>query len=128
MSEQQPQKSSDSTNLDEQIENLSHEELMEISQSALKRILATDSLLADLPGDVTVDEVLSQIAVAHGQSITVTLLRHTEKPLPVVVSKTKVAQRKSEVMLNGCCCGVVRSNGLSSNRTVFPKIFRSQYL
>lgn len=76
-----------SDNLEEQLDNLSHEELMEISQSALKRILATDSLLADLPGDVTVDEVLAQIAVAHGQSITVTLLRHMEKPLSVVVSK-----------------------------------------
>lgn len=75
-----------SANLEEQIENLSHEDLMEISQSALKRILATDSLLSDLPGDVTVDEVLAQIAVAHGQSITVTLLRNTEKPLSVVVS------------------------------------------
>lgn len=75
------------SDLEEQIENLSHDDLVEISQSALKRILATDSLLSDLPGDVTVDEVLSQIAVAHGQSITVTILRHSEKPLSVVVSK-----------------------------------------
>lgn len=72
--------------LEEQMEDLSHEEIMEISQSALKRIMATDSLLSDLPGDVTVDEVQSQIAVAHGQSITVTLLRNLETPLPVVVS------------------------------------------
>lgn len=78
--------SSEMQNLDEQMENMSHEDLMEISQSALKRILATDSLLSDLPGDVTVDEVVSQIAVAHGQSITVTLLRHAENPLSVVVS------------------------------------------
>lgn len=82
----EPENSQNPTNLDEQIETLSHEDLMEISQSALKRILATDSLLSDLPGDVTVDEVLAQIAVAHGQSITVTLLRYTEKPLSVVVS------------------------------------------
>lgn len=83
----EPQNTNISNNLDEQIKTLSHEDLMEISQSALKRILATDSLLSDLPGDVTVDEVLAQIAVAHGQSITVTLLRNTEKPLSVVVSK-----------------------------------------
>lgn len=79
------QSSDNLTNLDEQ--TLSHEDLMKISQSALKRILATDSLLSDLPGDVTIDEVMAQIAVAHGQSITVTLLRYTEKPLSVVVSK-----------------------------------------
>lgn len=97
--------SQNTSNLDEQIANLNHNDLMEISQSALKMLLATDSLLSDLPGDVTVDEVVAQIAVAHGQSITVTILRHSEKPLSVVVScslfniSTIWINSKSEVML-----------------------------
>lgn len=79
---------SEKSTLDEEIENLSHEDLYEISQSTLKRLVTADSLLSDLPGDVTTEEVLSQIAVVQGQSITVTLLRNMEKPLPVVVKKT----------------------------------------
>lgn len=72
--------------LAEEIEKLSHEDLLEITQSTLRRLLASDALLSDLPSDVTTDEVLSQIAVVQGQSITVNLLRNTESPLSVVVS------------------------------------------
>ncbi|CAG9767763.1 unnamed protein product [Ceutorhynchus assimilis] len=71
--------------LDEAIENLSHEDLLEITQSSIKRLVASDSLLSDLPVDVTPEEVLAQIAVAQGQSITVTILRYTESPLSVVI-------------------------------------------
>lgn len=81
---------SENFSLNEEIENLSHEDLCEITQSALKRLITTDPLLADLPSDVTPEEVLSQIAVAQGQSITVTLIRHLETPLPVVVSYQSV--------------------------------------
>lgn len=72
--------------LDEEIENLSHEDLLEISQSSLRRLIAADPLLSDLPVDVTTEEVLAQIAVAQGQSITVTVTRYSESPLNVVVS------------------------------------------
>ena len=72
--------------LAEEIEKLSHEDLLEITQSTLRRLLASDALLSDLPSDVTTDEVLAQIAVVQGQSITVNLLRNTESPLGVVVS------------------------------------------
>ncbi|XP_066144298.1 carbohydrate sulfotransferase 11-like isoform X2 [Euwallacea fornicatus] len=73
------------TTLDEAIDNLSHEDLIEITQSSIKRLIASDSLLSDLPVDVTPEEVLSQIAVIQGQSITVTILRYSETPLSVVV-------------------------------------------
>jgi hypothetical protein len=73
--------------------------LCEITQSSLRRLIAADPLLQDLPGDVTTEEVLSQIAVAQGKSITVVVLRHFETPLSVVVS------RKSEVMLHVQRCG-----------------------
>ncbi|XP_018571916.1 U11/U12 small nuclear ribonucleoprotein 25 kDa protein [Anoplophora glabripennis] len=71
--------------LDEEIENLSHEDLLEISQSSLRRLIAADPLLCDLPVDVTTEEVLAQIAVAQGQSITVTVTRYSESPLNVVI-------------------------------------------
>lgn len=73
--------------LDQEIDNLSHEDLCEITQSSLRRLIAADPLLQDLPGDVTPEEVLSQIAVAQGRSITVNVLRHSESPLSVVVSR-----------------------------------------
>jgi hypothetical protein len=81
-------------NLEQELDSLSHEDLCEITQSSLRRLIAADPLLQDLPGDVTTEEVLSQIAVAQGKSITVVVLRHFETPLSVVVS------RKSEVMLH----------------------------
>lgn len=71
--------------LDREIEDLSHGDLVEITQSILKRLIAADSLLKDLPLDVTTDEVLSQIAVEQGQSITVTVLRGSDSPINVVV-------------------------------------------
>lgn len=73
--------------LDEEIENLSHEDLLEITESSLKRLITADPLLSDLPADVTIEEVLAQIAVAQGQSITVTVIRYSESPLNVVVSR-----------------------------------------
>lgn len=70
---------------EEEIDNLSHEDLLEITQSSLRRLITSDSLLKDLPVDVTLEEVLAQIAVAQGQSITVTILRYSESPLSVVI-------------------------------------------
>ncbi|KAK5638129.1 hypothetical protein RI129_012424 [Pyrocoelia pectoralis] len=73
------------SSLDEEIENLNHEDLCEITHSTLRRLLAADPLLSDLPGDVTNEEVISQIAVLQGQSITVFVLRNLESPLAVVI-------------------------------------------
>ncbi|XP_044261612.1 carbohydrate sulfotransferase 11-like isoform X3 [Tribolium madens] len=77
-----------SLDLDQELDNLSHEDLCEITQSSLRRLIAADPLLQDLPGDVTTEEVVSQIAVAQGKSITVVVLRHFETPLSVVVACT----------------------------------------
>lgn len=75
----------DPENLKAALESLSHEDLIEITQSSVRRLIATDSLLKDLPGDVTAEEVLAQIAVVQGQSISVTVLRYLDDPLNVVV-------------------------------------------
>lgn len=80
--------------LEQELENLSYQDLCEITQSSLRRLIAADPLLHDLPGDVTTEEVLAQIAVAQGKSITVTVLRNFETPLHVVVSYIKYRVRQ----------------------------------
>ncbi|XP_074034605.1 carbohydrate sulfotransferase 11 isoform X2 [Leptinotarsa decemlineata] len=74
--------------LEEEIDKLSHEDILEISQSSLRRLITADPLLSDLPVDVTLEEVLAQIAVAQGQSITVIVTRYSESSLHVVVACT----------------------------------------
>ncbi|KAF7284042.1 hypothetical protein GWI33_022661 [Rhynchophorus ferrugineus] len=79
------EKIQEKVNLDEAIDTLSHEDLCEITQSSIKRLIASDPLLSDLPVDVTPEEVLAQIAVIQGQNITVTIIRYSESPLNVVI-------------------------------------------
>ncbi|KAL3271518.1 hypothetical protein HHI36_021997 [Cryptolaemus montrouzieri] len=88
--------------LDKEIENLTHEDLLEITQSSLKRLIAADSLLKDLPFDVTTDEVLSQVAVVQGQSITVTILRHSESPLNVVIPQQGATVKDLKQAIQRC--------------------------
>ncbi|KAG5882369.1 hypothetical protein JTB14_036293 [Gonioctena quinquepunctata] len=85
--------------LEEEIDKLSHEDLLEISQSSLRRLITADPLLNDLPVDVTVEEVLAQIAVAQGQSITVIVTRYLESPLNVVIPQkgTTVLELKKAI-------------------------------
>lgn len=47
----------ETTTIEEEIENLSHEDLLEVTQSSIKRLIASDPLLSDLPVDVTPEEV-----------------------------------------------------------------------
>lgn len=88
--------------LEKEIANLSHEDLLEISESTIKKIIATDELLKDLPLDVTNEEVLSQVAVCQGRSITVTILRYSESPLNVVIPQqgATVKDLKSAIQRN----------------------------
>ncbi|XP_060533589.1 carbohydrate sulfotransferase 11 [Cylas formicarius] len=80
--------SCEKSSLDRDIESLSHEDLCEITQSSLRRLIASDPLLSDLPVDVITEEVHAQIAVIQGQSITVTIGRYSETPLNVVIACT----------------------------------------
>ncbi|KAK9880668.1 hypothetical protein WA026_011905 [Henosepilachna vigintioctopunctata] len=88
--------------LEEELEKLSHEDLLEITQSSLKRLISADSLLQDLPLDVTTDEVLSQVAVVQGQSITVTILRHSESPLNVVIPQQGATVKDLKQAIQRC--------------------------
>ncbi|PSN44407.1 hypothetical protein C0J52_05746 [Blattella germanica] len=52
-------------------EVLSHQELLEITRTTLNDLLKRDDILSDLPNGVTLEEVQAQIALEHGQSMTV---------------------------------------------------------
>lgn len=68
-------------------EVLSHQELLEITRKTLTVILKQDPLLSDLPSGVTLEEVQAQIALEHGQSMTVFVFRDDGEEMPVVVQQ-----------------------------------------
>ncbi|KAF9787587.1 hypothetical protein SFRURICE_001639 [Spodoptera frugiperda] len=77
---------------------LSHDELLEITQSSLATLLSKDSFLKDLPNDIIIEEILSQIAVEHGQSITIFISRESEPTLKVIIRQdAKVRDLKKAI-------------------------------
>jgi hypothetical protein len=72
--------------VDYDISSFTHKDLIEITKTTLNEVLERDSLLSDLPRDVTREEVNAQIALEHGQSMTVYVERADGDELPVVVS------------------------------------------
>lgn len=66
-----------------------HLALTEITKKTLNEVLQRDPLLSDLPTDITLEEVLQQIAVQHGQSMTLSVVKANNEEIPVVVSKKK---------------------------------------
>ncbi|XP_068621096.1 U11/U12 small nuclear ribonucleoprotein 25 kDa protein [Battus philenor] len=77
---------------------ISHDELLEITQSSLCTLLNYDSLLCDLPSDIITEEILSQIAVEHGQSIRIFISREDEPALKVIVpQKASVGDLKKAI-------------------------------
>lgn len=69
---------------------ISHEKLKDLTSQILNEVLDQDSVLGDLPNNVTLDEVALQIAVHHGQAITVYLERFDGIVVPIVVSLLKL--------------------------------------
>ncbi|XP_065268641.1 U11/U12 small nuclear ribonucleoprotein 25 kDa protein [Emys orbicularis] len=65
-------------------EELAHAEVLELFQEGLAR-LVQDPLLCDLPVQVTVEEINSQIALEYGQAMTVRVCKADEEVMPVVV-------------------------------------------
>lgn len=78
------------TEEDNETTSFSHDDLLEITKTTLNEVIQRDSLLSDLPADVTVEEVNGQIALEHGQSMTVYVIRGNGEELPVVVSIYKL--------------------------------------
>jgi hypothetical protein len=68
------------------ISTISHEELKDLTAEILNEVLDKDSVLGDLPNNVTLGEVDLQIAVEHGRAITLYLERFDGIVLPIVVS------------------------------------------
>lgn len=64
---------------------LSHQEAMSKVEAAIDEIVSTDSLLYDLPPEVTLEEVNSFIALEHGQAMLVNVQRADGEVLSVVV-------------------------------------------
>ncbi|ELU11180.1 hypothetical protein CAPTEDRAFT_157309 [Capitella teleta] len=70
---------------DQQHAPLNHKEFVEQFQDFLSELIVGDPLLQDLPSQVTVEEIRSQIALEHGQAMTVNVRRGDDKVLPIVV-------------------------------------------
>lgn len=68
------------------VSTISHEELKDLTGEVLNEVLDKDSVLGDLPNNVTLGEVDLQIAVEHGRAITLYLERFDGIVLPIVVS------------------------------------------
>ncbi|XP_025420687.1 U11/U12 small nuclear ribonucleoprotein 25 kDa protein-like, partial [Sipha flava] len=81
------------------ISTISHEELKDLTAEILNEVLDKDSVLGDLPNNVTLGEVDLQIAVEHGRAITLYLERFDGIVLPIVVQKTgaKVIDLKKSI-------------------------------
>lgn len=73
-------------NCDFNVDGLSHNELMELTESTLNELLAQDTFLKDLPKEVILEEVNNQIALQYGRSITVYVIKDDGEKMPVIVS------------------------------------------
>ncbi|XP_015227500.1 PREDICTED: U11/U12 small nuclear ribonucleoprotein 25 kDa protein [Cyprinodon variegatus] len=69
---------------DEDEDALPHSEILDIFEEGLAR-LVQDPLLCDLPIQVTLEEVNSQIALEYGQAMTVKVLKADGEIMPIVV-------------------------------------------
>ncbi|KAI0238159.1 U11/U12 small nuclear ribonucleoprotein 25 kDa protein [Lamellibrachia satsuma] len=70
---------------DDETTILPHQVAMEQFKDCLAELIVGDPLLSDLPTAVTMEEVSSQIALAHGQAMTVNVRRADDHVLPIVV-------------------------------------------
>ncbi|XP_026480028.1 LOW QUALITY PROTEIN: U11/U12 small nuclear ribonucleoprotein 25 kDa protein-like [Ctenocephalides felis] len=65
--------------------DLNHQELCELTNSTLSRILSTDPLMSDLPGDIHLEEIQAQIAAVKGQYLTVQVVRTEQETLKIMI-------------------------------------------
>ncbi|XP_017284800.1 U11/U12 small nuclear ribonucleoprotein 25 kDa protein [Kryptolebias marmoratus] len=69
---------------DEDEDALPHSEILDIFEEGLAQ-LVQDPLLCDLPIQVTLEEVNSQIALEYGQAMTVKVIKADGETMPIVV-------------------------------------------
>ncbi|XP_046373187.1 U11/U12 small nuclear ribonucleoprotein 25 kDa protein-like [Haliotis rufescens] len=66
-------------------DGLPHQEAMARVNSTIAELIESDPLLKDLPGEVTLEEVNSAIAVEYGQAMVVDVMRADGEVLKIVV-------------------------------------------
>lgn len=71
----------------EQERSVTHQDALQIVQKSLGRVLKDDPLMCDLSPQVTTDEVLLQIALEHGQAMTVNVVKADGQVIPVIVEQ-----------------------------------------
>ncbi|KAK1162822.1 U11/U12 small nuclear ribonucleoprotein 25 kDa protein-like [Acipenser oxyrinchus oxyrinchus] len=69
---------------EEDEEDLPHAEFLDIFEEGLARVVQ-DPLLCDLPIQVTLEEINSQVALEYGQAMTVRVCKHDGEVMPIVV-------------------------------------------
>ncbi|XP_056109236.1 U11/U12 small nuclear ribonucleoprotein 25 kDa protein [Rhinichthys klamathensis goyatoka] len=69
---------------EEDEEALPHSEFLDIFEEGLA-LIVQDPLLCDLPIQVTLEEVNSQVALEYGQAMTVRVCKPDEEVMPIVV-------------------------------------------
>ncbi|XP_077415917.1 U11/U12 small nuclear ribonucleoprotein 25 kDa protein isoform X1 [Vanacampus margaritifer] len=74
----------DITEEEEDVESFTHADILDIFEEGLAR-LVQDPLLCDLPIQVTLEEINSQIALEYGQAMTVKVLKADGEIMPIVV-------------------------------------------
>nr|XP_057905620.1 U11/U12 small nuclear ribonucleoprotein 25 kDa protein [Doryrhamphus excisus] len=73
-----------SPDTEEDMENTTHADILDIFEEGLAH-LVQDPLLCDLPIQVTLEEINSQIALEYGQAMTVRVLKADGEIMPIVV-------------------------------------------
>ncbi|XP_013417987.1 U11/U12 small nuclear ribonucleoprotein 25 kDa protein [Lingula anatina] len=66
-------------------DELSHKDAMRTVREDLAILIQNDPLLSDLPPEITLEEVNSQIALEYGQALTVNVRREDGEVMPIVV-------------------------------------------
>ncbi|KAJ3580713.1 hypothetical protein NHX12_034230 [Muraenolepis orangiensis] len=82
--EQEETEATDFMEEEEDEEALPHSEVLDLFEEGLAR-LVQDPLLCDLPIQVTLEEVNSQIALEYGQAMTVKVMKADGETMPIVV-------------------------------------------
>ncbi|KAH3896915.1 U11/U12 small nuclear ribonucleoprotein 25 kDa protein-like [Dreissena polymorpha] len=68
-------------------ESLPHTEAMSMVRKELADIIQGDPLLCDLPAEITLDEIQSQIALEYGQAMVVNVRRADNQVMGIVVTQ-----------------------------------------
>ncbi|CAB3380350.1 Hypothetical predicted protein [Cloeon dipterum] len=74
---------------DEETQRLpkSHDDIVQMTKTALNTLIKNDPLLCDLPEDVTLDEIKAQVAVLQGTALSINVHREDGEVVKVIVDQ-----------------------------------------